>query len=63
MIRAYFEAFLLRAASWVLRERARARADLICSRDNNEIWNMAGRLEFIASRIESEHAAGGLNSH
>lgn len=51
VIRAHFEAWLIRVAIWILRNRNGVRSRVVSRHDNNEMWAVTERLEGIPERI------------
>ena len=52
-LRRKLEATLLRFAAGILMHRNCARSLVVSRRDNNDMWYMAEKIEFIADRISS----------
>ena len=50
-LKIYFEVFLIRLARKILIGRNLSRSSIVSRRDNNDMWNMAERLEAIEARI------------
>lgn len=51
-LKSRWEAFLIRVAKYILHDRNVTRSPVVSRRDNNQMWEMGGQLEEIASRIE-----------
>ena len=55
LVRRKFEAWLILLAAKILIDRNVQRAAVVSRRDNNDMWDMAERLEAIAKRISKNY--------
>jgi len=53
--RKHFEVLLIRIAKWILLERNVPRSSVVSRKDNNDMWNMAEKLDGICARIIDDY--------